>query len=90
MYGVLPIIFMLIMKYLCVCAIECVMAAFQKPKLLKLELMVTITKALPFGTQCSLVPFLDSLALVLALKLLEISLSLIYGSHFLLYFNPLY
>ena len=89
--SVVQILFMSIMEHLrVVCAIECVMALFLKPKLFKLELKIVTTKALPFGTQCSLVPFLDSLALVLALKLLEISLSLIYGSHFLLYFNPLY
>jgi hypothetical protein len=82
--GVVQILFMSIMEHLhVVCAIECVMASFLKPKLLKLESkIVNITKALPFGTQCSLVPFLDSLALVLALKLLEVSLSLIYNSHF--------
>ena len=89
-YGVVPIIFIMIMEYLCVvCAIECIMAAFQKPKLWKLELMVTITKALPFRIQCSLVPLLDSLTLVLAHMLLEIFVSLISGFVFLLYFNSL-
>ena len=74
---------MLIMENLCVgCAIECVMALFFKLKLLKLEFMGTITKALSFGTQCLLMPFLDSLASVLVLKLLEISLSLVSRFHF--------
>ena len=58
------------------------MAAFLKPTLLKLELKIVITKLLPFGTSCFLVPFLYSFALVLTLKWLEISLSLVYGSHF--------
>ena len=56
---------MLMMEHVCVvCAIKCVIAMFLKPKLLKLEFMIIITKALPFGTQCFLVPFLDSLVLV--------------------------
>ena len=55
---------MLIMEHVCVCvcvvvvvvvvcAIECLMATFMIPKLLKLEFMVTIAKALPSGTQIS-------------------------------------
>ena len=68
------------MEYLCVvCAIECVMPTILKPKLLKLELIVVIAKAIPFGTRCPLMPFFDSLALVLVVILLEKSLS---GFHF--------
>ena len=37
----------------CLCAIECLMATFMIPKLLRLEFMVTITNALPSGTQIS-------------------------------------
>ena len=52
---------MLIVEHLCVvCAIECVIVVVLKPKLLKLEFMIVITKALPFGTQCFLVPFFHS------------------------------
>ena len=71
---------MLKMKRLCVvCTIECIIVAILEPKLLKLEFMVVITKALPFGIQCSLVPFLDDLVLVLALKLFETSRTSTFG-----------
>jgi hypothetical protein len=79
-HVVVKIIFILMMEHFCVvCVIECVQAMFLKPKLLKLAFMVIIIKALPYGTQCFLVPFLNSLALVLALKLIKIYFSLIYG-----------
>ena len=39
-------------------------------------------KHLLFGTQCFMVPFLGNLVLVLALTILEMSLSLIFGFHF--------
>jgi hypothetical protein len=74
---------MLKMERLCVaCAIECIIVAILEPNLLKLEFMVVVTKALPFGVQRSLVPFLDKLVLVLALKMIEISLSSTSGFYF--------
>jgi len=76
---------MLIMEHLCIVyAIEhCVMALSLKPKLLKFKnLWSSIQKQLPFGTKCFLVPFLDNLVLVLALRSLEISVALFFGFHF--------
>ena len=50
-YGVIHIIFMLMMEHLyVVCAIGCVIAMFMNPKLLKVEFMIVSAKALPFGT----------------------------------------
>ena len=44
--------------------------------------MVINTRAPTIWTQCFLVPFLDNLVFVLALKMLEVSITLIYGIHF--------
>ena len=70
---------MLIMEHLCVvCVIEGVLTTFTKLKLFAHQ----YKKQLIFGPQCFMVSFLDKLVLDLALKLLEISLSLIFGFHF--------
>lgn len=78
-YHVRSFIFMLIMKHLSVvCAIEYVLETFLKPKLFKsINSSCKYKKKLLFETQCFLVPFLANLVLVLTLKPLEISLSLI-------------
>ena len=60
------------------------MPTFLKPKLLKFSKNAPdeIRKQLPCETQCSMVSFFDNLVLLLALKWLKISLSLVFGFHF--------
>jgi hypothetical protein len=67
---------MVIVKHLCVvCAIESVVETFFKPKLLKFRIFGREYKC----TQCFLMPIFENLVLVLALKLLEVCISLIFG-----------
>ena len=75
---------MLIMEHLCViCAIECVMATFLKPKMLKFRISSRHYKSnYHLELRCFMVSLLDNLVLCLALKLLGISLSFIFRFHF--------
>ena len=72
---------MLIMEHLFTYAFECVVATILKLEISSFKFMVVIQKQLPLGSHCLMVSLLNNLALFLALKLLEISLSLFLGFH---------